>query len=160
MVLGFREKVVSVLRKSAYALAILSLVFLLFACSSQNEQEHSQHGAATAAATTTPTLVIQDLSIPLQIELDPADARILKENQLRIRIPSEHLDKLKQAKVSVTLTMPSMDHGEVSFEAVVAKDGEFVAAIVPTMVGEWLATITFEVDGKSASATYPFEAVP
>ncbi|MFP3391924.1 hypothetical protein [Brevibacillus sp. SIMBA_040] len=142
-------------------LIVLSLVFLLLpACSTPNEQEHSQHGAATAAATTSPTLVIQNVSIPLQVELDPADARILKENQLRILVPSEHLDKLKQAKVSVTLTMPSMDHGDVSFEAVSTKEGEFVAAIVPTMVGGWLATITIEVDGKSATATYPFEAVP
>jgi len=162
MVLGFREKVVSVLRRSAYMLIALSLVFLLLpACSTLNVQEHSQHGADTAAGTTTaPTLVIQDVSIPLQVELDPADARILKENQLRIRVPTEHLDKLKQAKVSVALTMPSMDHGAVSFEAVAAKDGEFVAAIVPTMVGGWLATITFEVDGQSATATYAFEAVP
>ncbi|WP_312116286.1 FixH family protein [Brevibacillus reuszeri] len=161
MVLGIREKVVSDLRKSAYLSAFLSLVFLLLpACSGQNQQEHSQHGAAATAATTTPLLVIQDMSIPLQVELEPTNAQILKENQLRIIVPAEHVDKLKLAKVSVTLTMPSMDHGAVNFEAAASKDGEFTAKIIPTMVGGWLATITFEVDGQTATATYPFEAVP
>ena len=104
--------------------------------------------------------MLAELSIPLQVELDPAPAKNVKENTLRITVPAEHAAKLEKAKVSVSLTMPNMDHGAIVFEATQEKAGEYVAQIVPTMLGEWLATITFEIDGTAMSTAYSFEVEP
>lgn len=153
----------SVLRKSASAFVFAVSLFpllLLPACSAQDQQAHSHHEASAPAASIAPTLVLQEQSILLQVELEPAPAKILKENQLRIIVPAEYVDKLKQANVSIALTMLDMDHGAVSFQAEESEAGQYIANVVPTMVGNWLATITFEIDGKPVTATYAFEAVP
>lgn len=159
MVLTIVEKVVSVLKKSALVPAVCCLL-LLPACSAQDQPAHSHHEASATAVATVPTLVFQEQAIPLQVELEPAAAQILKENQLRIIVPAAYADQLKQAAVSVALTMPDMDHGAVTFPAEKSEAGHYVARVIPTMVGNWVATITFEVDGESVSATYAFEAVP
>ncbi|MDH6353358.1 hypothetical protein M2298_005385 [Brevibacillus sp. 1238] len=152
-------KVVRMLRKSGFfrlSSLLLSVLLALVGCASADHAEH----ASTALAQKTDTPMLAELSIPLQVELDPAPAKNVKENTLRITVPAEHAAKLANAKVSVSLTMPNMDHGAIVFEATQEKAGEYVAQIVPTMLGEWLATITFEMDGTAMSTAYSFEVEP
>ncbi|MED1646081.1 FixH family protein [Brevibacillus agri] len=135
---------------------LLLAPFTLIGCAPQDHVGH----ASTAAAQQTNTPMLEELSIPLQVTLDPSPAKNVQENTLRITVPAEHAAKLETATVSVSLTMPNMDHGAIVFAAAKEKEGAYVAQIVPTMLGDWLATITFELDGKAMSAAYPFRVEP
>ncbi|QHZ58835.1 hypothetical protein M655_026195 [Brevibacillus sp. NSP2.1] len=135
---------------------LLLAPFTLIGCAPQDHVGH----ASTAAAQQTNTPMLEELSIPLQVALDPSPAKNVQENALHITVPAEHAAKLETATVSVSLSMPNMDHGAIVFAAAKEKEGAYVAQIVPTMLGDWLATITFELDGKAMSAAYPFRVEP
>ncbi|MED4585859.1 FixH family protein [Brevibacillus choshinensis] len=145
--------------KRAFLLSCLFLAaFLsLSACSSS----HSSHpDASSPSASESGKLTLQEFSLTIQVNIQPAPPKILNENELHIVLPKDQADKWKNAKVSVIVSMPSMDHGDLQVTAEYKETGEFVAKIVPTMVGEWKADITFEADGKSSMVSYPFVAEP
>ncbi|MGN7472052.1 FixH family protein [Brevibacillus sp. SAFN-007a] len=145
--------------RNSVALALSCLLFPLFTLMGCASKDHAGH-ARPAAQQQANTPMLEELSIPLQVALDPSPAKHVQENTLRITATAEHAAKLEPASVFVSLTMPNMDHGAIVFEAVKEKEGAYVAQIVPTMPGDWLATITFELDGQTMSAAYPFRVEP
>lgn len=136
---------------------LFAALLSLSACSSS----HSGHPeAASPPASESGKLTLQEFSLPIQVITQPDLPKILKENELHIVLPKDRAEAWKSAKVSVTLSMPSMDHGSMQVTAEYQEPGEFVATIVPTMIGEWRADITFEADAKSSTVSYAFVAEP
>lgn len=136
---------------------LLAAFLSLSACASSP----SGHPEGTApSASESGKLTFQEFSLPIEVNIQPSPPKILNENELHIVLPKEQADKWKDAKVSVIVSMPSMDHGDLQVEAAYKESGEFVAKIVPTMVGEWKADITFEAEGKSSTVSYTFVAEP
>lgn len=140
---------------------VLAVSLSLCACSS-SPVDRAEPGSqsSSSAALESGKLSLPEFSLPVQVNVQPTPPKVLKENELHIVLPPEEADKWKHAKVSVTLSMPSMDHGDLQSEATYQEPGEFVAILVPTMVGEWKADIRFEADGKSSTVSYLFTAEP
>ncbi|MED4906682.1 FixH family protein [Brevibacillus centrosporus] len=149
-------------RASVLSMLFFSALLLLSACSS-----HAGHSAQvtpssppSSSTASSDRLTFAEFSLSIQVALEPETPKILKENELRIMLSEAEADKWKNAKVSITLSMPSMDHGEVQVAAEYIEPGVFVAKIIPTMIGEWKADITLEADGKSSTVSYLFSAEP
>lgn len=137
----------------------MAAALLLPACSSPASPEAESPSSQPTGAEKG-KLTFAPFSLTVEVSVQPAPPKILKENELLIDLPPEQADRWKNAKVSVRLTMPSMDHGAVDAVAAYREPGQFAAKIVPTMVGEWQADITFEADGKTSTVAYPFVAEP
>lgn len=138
-------------------LAAVALLLFLPACSSSTHLGHSESAPSSSGAS---PLTFPDLALAVHITFQPATPRILQENELLIALPPEQAEKWKNASVTVTASMPGMDHGNQQVTAEYREPGQFVATIVPTMVGDWQADITFASEGKTATASYPFTAEP
>ncbi|QRG67981.1 FixH family protein [Brevibacillus choshinensis] len=157
MVLALRRESGDPLKRAFRLLVLLFAAILsLSACSSS----HSGHPEASPPASKSGKLTLQEFSLPIHVYVQPDPPNILKESELHIVLPSDQADAWKNAKVSVTLSMPSMDHGNTQATAEYKETGEFVASIVPTMVGDWRADITFEKEDKSSTVSYVFAAEP
>lgn len=158
MVLALRRESGDPLKRAFRLLGLLFAAILsLSACSST----HSGHPkAASPSASESGKLTLQEFALSITVNIQPDPPKILKENELHIVLPKDRATEWKNAKVSVTLSMPSMDHGNTQVAAEYKEPGEFVANIVPTMVGDWLADITFEADGKTSTVSYSFAAEP
>ncbi|WP_019119633.1 FixH family protein [Brevibacillus massiliensis] len=127
------------------------------ACSAQGHQ----HAAAAAPADAHPEQTAASAQEDgLQIKLVSEPVKILMENELQISLPSEQAEGMKDAVVTVKLSMPEMDHGELLFSAERGPDGVFTAKLIPTMVGRWVAQIVVEKDGQTIASEFGFDAQP
>lgn len=129
-------------------LLVMAIGWANAGCASQ--QQPQVMAAASAEGT---------LEKELHVSLASEKAMILQENKLTIVLSGEMLHTFAEATVTVSLSMPQMDHGELVVQAASVGDGQYEARIVPTMIGKWDATITIEKDGHVKTIAFPFEAV-
>ncbi|MFM1652849.1 FixH family protein [Brevibacillus sp. B_LB10_24] len=127
------------------------------ACSAQGHQHATAAAPAAAQPEQAETSTQQD---GLQYHLVSEPVKILVENELQISLPSEQEAGRKDAVVTVKLSMPEMDHGELSFSAEREPDGVFTAKLIPTMVGRWVAQIVVEKEGQTITSQFVFDAQP
>lgn len=93
-----------------------------------------------------------------QVNLNPSPAKILQKNDLSIIPTKTNHTLLQHATVTITLSMPDMDHGKIEVAAQKTANG-FLAKITPTMIGRWMADINIVKDGKTSTIQYEFQAV-
>jgi hypothetical protein len=97
--------------------------------------------------------------LDIQMHLYPLPAKVLQKNELFITSTKIEDHLLKNAEVTITLSMSGMNHGKI-IVPVEKKDGGFLGTITPTMAGKWTADIHIVKDGRTSVIHYTFEAVP
>ena len=96
----------------------------------------------------------------VECSLTPNPATILQENAFSITVKDAQQQKIKHATVTFTLSMPEMDHGDITVDAKETEDGHYSAQIIPTMVGKWIVSIHIDANGQTDQLQFPFDAKP
>ncbi len=130
---------------------VLSLLIGLLAagCSAQADSTSTNTDAAGG-----PKLFAVDCT------LNPNPATILQENAFSITVKDAQQQKITHATVTFTLSMPEMDHGDITVDAKETEDGLYSAQIVPTMVGKWIVSIHIVANGQTDQLQFPLDAKP
>ncbi|MGC5327284.1 hypothetical protein [Brevibacillus sp. SYSU BS000544] len=118
-----------------------------------------QSACSSAPAAKSNQVVTNDQRHVIQIDLQPNPAKILKENMLHISLPASLQQELKEKTVKIQLSMPGMDHGILEVQAKPNEQGEYIAPVTPTMIGDWKAELSMEGKTQTITATFDFDAV-
>lgn len=94
----------------------------------------------------------------LVVNMEPNPARTLKENEMHIRLKDLQSQYITDAVIIVSLSMKSMDHGDLTIDANPTGEGDYVAKVIPVMAGEWIAEITAKLQHDTVQTQYVFEA--
>lgn len=135
------------MKKGWFLLVMLSVAFLLAGCA-----DHRALQAGDVKITSSHS------NLKIRMAISPEPAKAFRENDLRITVLNASGQAISDARVSVVLSMAEMDHGDLQSEAV-WEEGQYVAKVVPVMIGKWIADVTVETGNDTLAATYAFQAV-
>lgn len=116
--------------------------------------------SADTAANPVDQTKAQPQTLQIQAALAPEKAKVLQENLLTVTVTDLDQKKVEQAEVTITLSMPGMDHGQLSVKAEKTEAGSYEAKVIPVMVGDWIADIRIVAKDQTATYQFPFQAVP
>lgn len=132
--------------KSVLSIILLIVTICLTGCGSQQIQPGPLH-------------VIQASNkYDVKVQISSTPAKTLQKNKLYITLTDVNHNKVSNAKVTVSLTMKSMNHGELKVPAVLTDKGIYLAEVIPVMNGKWTAEVTALIQDHTVKTIYNFEA--
>jgi nitrogen fixation protein FixH len=115
--------------------------------------------ARAGAADVQPQLVTQtEDGYKAEMELGSSPVKILHHNAFTVTLTDENGMPVKNSKLKVVLSMPSMICGDASFEMREVAPGVYKGDAVPLMAGVWEAVVSAETESGTITFTRKLKA--